>query len=82
MKISLKAMRVNAGLNQKEVAKNLGIAPNTLISWEKNNTSPDAVQLSKICELYGCKMDDIFFIDKLAKSEHKRKERLYESRSI
>lgn len=69
MKVSLKAMRVNARLNQKEVAKSIGIAPNTLVSWENNYTSPDAVQLSQLCGLYGCGMDDIFLPDKLAKSE-------------
>lgn len=69
MKISLKAMRVNANLNQKEVAKSIGISPNTLISWENNYTAPDALQLSKLCCLYGCRMDDIFLPDKLAKSE-------------
>lgn len=68
MKISLKAMRVNAKLNQKEVAKAIGIAPNTLVSWENNCTAPNAIQLSKLCCLYGCNMDDIFLPDKLAKS--------------
>lgn len=68
MKVSLKAMRVNAKLNQKEVAKTIGIAPNTLVSWENNHTAPDAIQLSKLCCLYGCGMDDIFLPEKLAKS--------------
>lgn len=69
MKISLKAMRVNAKLNQKEVAKAIGISPNTLVNWENSYTFPDVTQLSKLCFLYGCKMDDIFLPDKLAKSE-------------
>ena len=68
MKVSLKAMRVNAKLNQKEVAKTIGIAPNTLVSWENNYTAPDAIQLSKLCCLYGCKMDDIFLPEKSTKS--------------
>ena len=68
LKVSLKAMRVNAKLNQKEVAKSIGIAPNTLVSWENSYTAPDAIQLSKLCHLYGCAMDDIFLPDKLAKS--------------
>lgn len=69
MKVSLKALRVNAGMNQKEVAKSMGVAPNTLISWENNHTAPNAMQLSKLCSLYKCCMDDIFLPDKLAKSE-------------
>lgn len=73
MKISLKAMRVNAKLNQKEVAKAIEIAPNTLVSWENGYTAPNAIQLSKLCHLYGCTMDDIFLLDKLAKSEQIKK---------
>lgn len=68
MKISLKAMRTNANLNQKEVAAIMNISPNTLVNWESNRTSPDAVQLSKLCSIYKCTMDDIFLPDRLAKS--------------
>lgn len=63
MKVSLKAMRVNANLTQKEVAKAMGVSPNTLVHWENDHTSPDAIQLSKLCNLYGCKMDDIILTD-------------------
>lgn len=69
MKVSLKAMRVNANYNQKEVAEILGIAPITLIKWEANKTSPTALQLKQLCNLYSCSMDDIFLPDELAKSE-------------
>lgn len=69
MKVSLKAMRVNANLNQKEVAKSIGVSPNTLVSWENDYTVPDAVQLSKLCSLYGCTMEDIRLPDRTEKSE-------------
>lgn len=68
MKVSLKAMRVNANLNQKQVAKELGIAPVTLISWEAHKTFPSVIQLNQLCKLYSCTIDDIFLPDKLAKS--------------
>lgn len=68
MKVSLKALRVNANMNQKEVAAIMNISPNTLINWENNYTSPDALQLLKLCTIYKCTMDDIFLPDKLAKS--------------
>lgn len=73
LKVSLKALRVNANLNQKEVAKFIGVSPNTLVSWENNYTAPDALQLAKLCILYKCNMDDIFLPDKLAKSEKEKK---------
>lgn len=64
MKVSLKAMRVNAELNQKQVAKALNVSPNTVVSWEMNKTYPDAFQLTQLCELYRCTTDDIFFAPK------------------
>lgn len=68
MKVSLKALRVNANLNQKQVSKIMEVSPSTLVSWENNYTAPDALQLSKLCSIYNCTMDDIFLPDKLAKS--------------
>lgn len=68
MKVSIKALRVNANLNQKEAAKSLGIAPVTLIKWESNKTSPTVEQLVKMCNLYGCTVDDIFLPESLTKS--------------
>lgn len=68
MKVSLKALRVNANLNQKEVAAMMNISPNTLMNWESNYTAPDVLQLSKLCAIYKCTIDDIFLPDKLAKS--------------
>ena len=73
MKVSLKALRVNANLNQKEVAAMMNISPNTLMNWESNYTSPDVLQLSKLCTIYKCTIDDIFLPDKLAKSQHHSK---------
>lgn len=69
MKVSLKALRVNANLNQKEAALKLGVAPATLISWEAHKTYPSVMQLKQLCSLYSCTMDDIFLPDELAKSE-------------
>lgn len=65
MKVSLKAMRVNANLKQTEVARQLGISTLTLQSWENDKTSPKVNQLMKLCEIYGCTLDDIFLSKKL-----------------
>ena len=69
MKISLKALRVNANLNQSQAAKELGINPATLTSWESYKTFPDFAQLNRLCSLYSCTMDDIFVPECLAESE-------------
>ena len=68
MKVSIKAMRVNAGLNQKDAAKCLGVNQATLTSWELNKTYPDAGYLMSLCNLYGCTLDDIHIPSKLVKN--------------
>lgn len=62
MKISLKAARVNAEMTQKEAADRMGIDVSTVISWENGRTSPKAVQLQKLCEVYGVNSVDFLFL--------------------
>lgn len=69
MKVTIKALRVNADLSQQEAAKKLGITPRTLQNWESHETFPTAIQLAKICKVYNCSLADIFLPDTLAKSE-------------
>lgn len=61
LKISLAAARVNSGMKQAEAAKEIGVMPQTLRNWEKGKTSPNFAQLSKMCEIYGISVDNIFF---------------------
>ena len=63
-KISLEAVRVNAGMTQKEWAKNLGVSNVTVVNWEKGNTEPSLSVLRRMCELSGIPMDFIFVPDK------------------
>ena len=44
-KISLEAVRVNAGYNQKEWAEIFGISNATVVNWEKGKTEPTLSQL-------------------------------------
>lgn len=62
LKITLASARVNAGLNQKEAALELGVSNKTLSSWENGESFPDAMQIKKICELYGVPYDNIKFL--------------------
>lgn len=65
MQMTLKAARVNARLTQKEVCDTVNVAVSTLIRWEQDETFPTVPQLKKLCELYGCHMDDIFIPETL-----------------
>ena len=59
-KISLEAVRVNAGYSQKEWAEMFGISNSTVVNWEKGKTEPTLSQLRKMSELSGIPMDFIF----------------------
>lgn len=59
MELSLKAARVNAGLKQSEVCKQLGIARGTLSRWESGKGTPRLKQLIMLCGMYGVKAEDI-----------------------
>jgi len=59
MKISLKAARVNAELQQQEVAGKIGVAKATLRNWEDGSTSIPVEKFMKLCEMYGVKVEDI-----------------------
>lgn len=62
MALTLKALRINAGLDQKEAAAMLEVSPETLSKWEREITFPTVKQISKIEELYGVTYADINFL--------------------
>ena len=68
-RISLEAARVNAGLSQKDAAKQMGINVGTLSNWERGNTSPSIEQFKALCDLYGCPSNLVFSPKKFALSE-------------
>lgn len=66
MRISLKAARVNADLNQKDAAKRLGVCVATLQNYESGASVPDWNVVRKMEELYGIPADNIYFGSKYA----------------
>lgn len=62
MSITLKAARINVGLNQEDAAKKIGVHESTLRNWEKGKCFPDAVQIGKIEEIYKIQFSDIIFL--------------------
>lgn len=61
MAITLKAARVNKGMQQQEAAVKLGITVDTLRNWETGRTFPNVPQVKKIEELYGVPYCDLIF---------------------
>jgi len=62
VKITLKAARVNKSLTQGEAAKELEIAVDTLVQYEKGRSFPSVPTIKKMEGLYGVTYDDIDFL--------------------
>lgn len=64
IKISLAAARVNAGMTQENVAKELKVSKRTIVNWEKGNVSPSPVVLKALSDMYRMPIDYIFLPSK------------------
>ena len=62
MKITLRAARVNAGLTQEEVAKEVKKSKNTIVNYESGKSIPDIETGKALAALYGCSVDDLIFL--------------------
>ena len=61
MTITLRAARINAGLDQREAAEKLGINVSTLRNYETGKTVPNWNTVDKIRELYRVPLDFLRF---------------------
>ena len=61
-KLTLKAARVNVGLDQKTAAKELKISNKTLGNWENGVSAPKPEKIDLICNLYKVNYDDLIFL--------------------
>lgn len=62
MKWTLKAIRINLGLKQEEMAEKLGISKETYQKYESYKTYPDVKIVKRIIELSKINFDDIIFL--------------------
>ncbi len=53
----LKELRLDKCLNQKEIAKSLGVSVTCYAGYEQGYRQPDLKMLTKICLLYGVSAD-------------------------
>ncbi|MGT2623972.1 helix-turn-helix transcriptional regulator [Streptococcus thoraltensis] len=61
-KITLKILRIKAGMTQEDVAKKLKISPSTWSKWENGKSYPDVPQIDKIELLFNVSYADIKFL--------------------
>lgn len=70
MAITLKALRVNAGLDQRTAAAQLGVTPETLGNWENAKSFPNVKQIILIERLYDTSYAEInFLLDNIGLTE-------------
>lgn len=53
--LTLKACRVIANIEAKELAKAVGVSVDTVYSWEKRRTHPNTPQIQKLIRFYADK---------------------------
>ena len=60
-KMSLKAIRIDRKLTQKQVAEALNVAISTVKNWENGVSFPKQPAIEKLCKLYNVPYDYIRF---------------------
>lgn len=53
--LKMKALRLVAGLTQKDVCEAIGVSKPTLIKWETGLAIPKEEELQRLAEFYNCK---------------------------
>lgn len=61
MKMTLKGARANANLTQKQVAEYIGVSIPMVHKWESGETIPKVTTVLKMCDLYGCDIQNLVF---------------------
>lgn len=61
-KFKLKALRINAGYTQEQLAELIGVSLGTIKNWERGKTFPKQPMIEKLCELYKIPYDFIEFV--------------------
>ena len=52
-------LRKRKGMNQEELAEQLGVSRQSVSKWESNNSYPETDKIVQICNIFNCSMDDL-----------------------
>ena len=63
LQISLAAARVNAGMTQEDVAREMHVSKQTIVNWEQGKVMPKFATLNTLSSLYKIPADNIFLPD-------------------
>ena len=68
LQITLAAARVNAGLRQEDICREMHVTRQTIVNWENGKILPKPAQLEMFCRICNISVDNIFLPTKLTKS--------------
>lgn len=60
----IKYYREKLGLEQKDIARQLGFTPNAISNWENGRTRPDLSVVPKLCDILHITLYDLYGMDK------------------
>lgn len=69
MKNNLEQFRKKRSLNQEELAKDIGVSRQTIISLEKGKYNPSIILAFKIANYFDVKVEDIFIYEEEPENE-------------
>lgn len=70
----LQEYRKTAGMDQRDLANELGIAVQTVSSWETGARRPNIDMLIRLTEIFGCTADELLGIDRRKPAEEEKPE--------
>ena len=56
---ALKYYRRESGLRQSDIARRLGVSQNAVSSWETGRTEPNLGQISQLCKILDCPIEEL-----------------------
>lgn len=63
MIMRIRELRISAGLSQGQLASAMGVAQNSVSSWETENMLPRTRDLPRLARVLGCQIGDLFIED-------------------
>lgn len=70
----LQEYRKTAGMDQRDLADELGIAVQTVSSWETGARRPNIDMLIRLTEIFGCTADELLGIDRRKPAQEEKPE--------
>ena len=61
MIMRIRELREDAEMTQQQLANGMGVVRNAVSNWENEISLPQVRQLPALAELFGCRIEDLFY---------------------